>query len=174
MRRGRLVAIACAIGLFACGAAEPGGSATTDQSATSCGSTDPAPASVAARPVSFASEVLPIFVASCSFGSCHGAAKGDNHGVFLGAKSSANDASAIRASLVDKPSTQSPSTPYVTPTDPARSYLYRKLTGDLCGIAECGSDGAACGRMMPRGGEKLDEASLEIVRTWIAQGASDD
>lgn len=165
---------ACAIGLFACGAPDSGASATTDQSATSCGATEPAPASVTARPVSFAADVLPIFVASCSFGSCHGAAKGDNHGVFLGAKSSANDAAAIRASLVDKPSTQSPSTPYVTPSDPARSYLYRKLTGDLCGITECGSDGAACGRRMPRGGEQLDAASLEIVRTWIVQGASAD
>lgn len=175
MRRAQLVAAAFAIGLFACGAPDSGAPAnTTDQNATSCGATNPAdvaPAAASAPPVSFGKEIMPVFVASCSFGSCHGTPRGDNHGVFLGAKSNANDASAIRAGLVGKPSTQSPSTPLVTPSDPSRSYLYRKLTGDLCGIPEC--EGDACGRSMPRGGEKLDATSLETIRTWIAQGAPD-
>lgn len=172
----KLVAITCMVGLglVACGG--PDGSAgTTTESATSCGAAGVEPESAAAaasgRIVSFTNEVLPVLVTSCSFGSCHGTPKGDNHGVFLGAKSGANDASAIRASLVGKASTQSPTTPYITPSDPSRSYLYRKLTGDFCGIPEC--DGEQCGRMMPRGGEKLDEATLETVRTWILQGATD-
>jgi hypothetical protein len=91
--------------------------------------------------------------------------------VFLGAKDGANDARAIRALLVDKASKQSASTPYVTPANPARSYLYLKLTGDLCGLEDCA--GGSCGQTMPRGGDKLDAASLDTVRNWILQGATD-
>jgi len=170
-----IIAIACVLGAVACGASDGGLSTTTEQNVTSCGAADvgaAAASDVMARPVSFSTEVLPILVTSCGFGECHGATKGRNNGVFLGTKDGANDAKSIRAGLVGQGSTESPSTPYVTPSDPSRSFLYRKLEGDMCGLSEC-SGSSACGQTMPRGGDKLDAASLEIVRSWIAQGATE-
>lgn len=159
-----LIGIACVLGAVACGGPDAGG-----------------PAEVTARRVSFSSEVLPILVQSCGFSECHGSARGGNNGVFLGAQgpggakgaNDANDAKAIRAGLVNRASTESPSMPYVTPSDPSRSFLYRKLEGDMGRLSDCGSGGNACGQPMPRGGDKLDATSLTIIRSWIAQGAED-
>ncbi|CAN5918868.1 hypothetical protein BH11MYX4_BH11MYX4_04300 [soil metagenome] len=159
-----LATLAAVLGAIACGSSGESGDPTSDLSAT-CAT--PAPLTPAVeRKVSFASDVLPLLVTSCAFGACHGAAKGANNGVFLGAKGAPNDAAAIRAGLVGRPSTQS-SLPYVTPSNPSQSYLFRKLT-DLCGLP---CDGDRCGQRMPRGGDPLDEASLATVRAWIAQGA---
>ena len=170
MTRSVLLAVASAILAAACGPSDVALDARTEQNATNCAPVEAVPASSASAPaVSFASEVLPILVTSCGFGACHGAVRGTN--VFLGTKDGANDAKAIRALLVDKASKQSASTPYVTPANPARSYLYLKLTGDLCGLEDCA--GGSCGQTMPRGGDKLDAASLDTVRTWILQGATD-
>lgn len=169
MTRSVLIAIAPAILAAACGSSDAAPDARTEQNATSCAPEAPATLPASAPAVSFASDVLPTLVASCGFGACHGAVRGSN--VFLGAKDSVNDATAIRALLVDKRSKQSASTPYVTPSNPARSYLYLKLTGDLCGLDDCA--GGSCGQTMPRGGDKLDAASLDAVRTWILQGATD-
>jgi hypothetical protein len=167
-----IVACACILGAFACGSSDEGPDTSTEQNATSCAADDvePAKSNAPARQVSFSSDVLPIFVASCSFSSCHGSTRGNHNGVFLGT-AGANDAPAIRAGLVGQPSTQSPSTPLVTPSDPSRSYLFRKLQGTMCGLEDCSS--GKCGQTMPRGGDKLDAAKLDIVRTWIMQGATD-
>lgn len=174
-----LIAIVCVLGAVACGASDGGVSTSTEQNATSCGASDVGARArtpeVMARQVSFSTEVLPIFVASCGFGECHGSDRSDrNNGVFLGTMDGANDAKAIRAGLVGHASTESRSTPYVTPSDPSRSFLFRKLEGDMCGLSECSGSGAAtCGQPMPRGGDKLDATSLDIIRSWIAQGATD-
>jgi hypothetical protein len=166
------LALGCVLGAVACSSADSYGT-STEQNATSCGAADVEPSTrseaAGSRHVSFSADVLPILVASCAFGSCHGSSRGTNNGVFLGAKGAANDAAAIRAGLVGHASTQSPATPYVTPSDPSRSYLFRKLEGDMCGLEECA--GGNCGGRMPRGGDKLDGASLDTIKTWIAQGA---
>lgn len=171
MSRSTLIAIACVTGALACSSGGDAPDSRTEQNATTCTPYEErAPLPSSAPKVSFAADVLPIFTASCAFSSCHGTARGSAN-VFLGKKDGDNDASAIRALLVSKPSKQSPSTPYVTPASPARSYLYLQLTGELCGLPDC-ADGR-CGQIMPRGGDKLDAASLETVRTWIQQGATD-
>lgn len=169
-RRGVTVALALltACVAIACGSPSSTGDATSDLAASCAAPALPTPSSPPARKVSFAADVLPVLVASCAFGSCHGSTK-SNNGIFLGAKGPANDASAIRAGLVGRPSTQVPSLPYVMPSDPSQSYLFRKLTGDFCGAPTCAGD--ACGKRMPRGGDPLDPASLATVREWIAQGA---
>ena len=43
----------------------------------------------------------------------------------------------------------------------------------MCGLIECSGSADACGRTMPRGGDKLGAASLAIVPSWIVQGATD-
>ena len=171
MSRSTLIAIACVTGALACSSGGDAPDSRTEQNATTCTPYEErAPLPSSAPKVSFAADVLPIFTASCAFSACHGTVRGSAN-VFVGKKDGGNDASAIRALLVDKPSKQSPSTPYVTPSSPARSYLYLKLTGELCGLPECADGG--CGQIMPRGGDKLDAASLETVRTWILEGATD-
>lgn len=66
--------------------------------------------------------------------------------------------------LVGVPSTQIPLTPRVTPNDPERSYLYRKVTG-ASGIL---------GTRMPQAGPNLSEAHLKLIRDWIRRGAPND
>jgi hypothetical protein len=51
----------------------------------------------------------------------------------------------------------------VTPSDPANSYLYRKITG--AGIT---------GDRMPQGGPYLNDAQIKLVRDWIRRGAPND
>lgn len=50
----------------------------------------------------------------------------------------------------------------VMPNDPDRSFLLRKLTGEL---------GPGEGSMMPLGGTPLGQAEIDTIRAWIADGA---
>jgi hypothetical protein len=148
-------------------------SADEPESAATCvAHTSSAASSATAKTVSFEKDVLPIFAASCTFGSCHGSATGGNNGIYLGKRGAVAgaDAVAIRTALVEKAPDRLPSMKYVKPGDAANSYLLRKLDGDFCGIPECA--GGKCGDRMPRGGDALDPAAIETVETWIAQGAT--
>jgi mono/diheme cytochrome c family protein len=53
----------------------------------------------------------------------------------------------------------------VAPSEPDRSFILRKLTGDL---------GATEGSAMPLGAAQLDEASIELIASWITAGALRD
>jgi hypothetical protein len=50
-----------------------------------------------------------------------------------------------------------------TSGDPATSFIFHKLTGDL--------PDASYGERMPRGKPKLDQLLIEIIELWIAAGA---
>jgi hypothetical protein len=60
--------------------------------------------------------------------------------------------------LVGVPSVQQPSTLRVAPGEPDASYLVRKLEG-------------AAGTRMPLGGPYLDQATIDVIRQWITDGA---
>ncbi len=62
--------------------------------------------------------------------------------------------------LVGIPSTEVSSTLRVKPGDPNNSYIIQKLEGH-----------AAVGAQMPFGGPYLEQATIDIVRQWIADGA---
>lgn len=65
--------------------------------------------------------------------------------------------------LVDGVSTQVPSMRLVTPGDPDRSYLWKKVDHDV-----------EVGKGMPRtivGAKRLRPAELELYRRWIQDGA---
>lgn len=64
------------------------------------------------------------------------------------------------AMLVNAPSTEVPSLNRVTPGDPDASYLIRKLEGT-----------AAVGAQMPLGQPPLPQATIAVIRQWIANGA---
>jgi hypothetical protein len=67
------------------------------------------------------------------------------------------------AQVVNHVSVEMPSLMRVKPSDPASSYLYRKITG--AGIT---------GDRMPQGGPYLTDAQIKLVRDWIRRGAPND
>ena len=60
-------------------------------------------------------------------------------------------------------SIQMPSLKRIAPSDPANSYLYRKITG--AGIT---------GDRMPQGGPYLTDTQTKLIRDWIRRGAPND
>lgn len=63
--------------------------------------------------------------------------------------------------LVNAPSAGKPAAVRVVPRDPDGSYLIHKLEG-RSGII---------GDRMPLGGSSLAQTDIDVIRTWIAQGA---
>lgn len=175
---GRMSAQRCLGVCFACGVI----AATT--TITSCGEPTPekpvcvdyvVPAGLDLQKseVRFRAEIVPIFVQSCAFTSCHGRETGGSAGLFLGLKDSTFDAARVRQSLVAVAATELRAMSLVSAGDPEASYLMRKLDGDHCLLdAQC--EKGDCGAGMPRTGELLPVADRDRVRRWIAQGAKDD
>ena len=62
--------------------------------------------------------------------------------------------------LVGVPSNEAPSVLRVRPGDPDHSYLVQKLEGR-----------AAVGARMPYGGPYLEQATIDVIRQWITDGA---
>lgn len=85
------------------------------------------------------------------------------NGCHVGANAPAGlrlDAANSYAMLVNVASTQVPTLLRVKPGDPDNSYLVQKLDGR-----------AAVGGRMPLGRAALPQASIDLVRSWIAAGA---
>ncbi|GAB4318931.1 MAG: hypothetical protein Kow0074_08410 [Candidatus Zixiibacteriota bacterium] len=104
--------------------------------------------------VSFATQVLPIFTATCAVSGCHNAATAQE-GLVL-------DAGNAYDNIVDIASSQNPSIKRVNPGDPDNSYLVMKI------------EGTAPGDRMPRGRPALSAAQIQLIRDWIEQGALDN
>jgi len=66
-------------------------------------------------------------------------------------------------SLVNVPSIEVGTIDRVEPGDPDNSYLIQKLMGT-----------AAVGSRMPQGGPFLDQATMDMIREWITDGAADN
>lgn len=71
------------------------------------------------------------------------------------------DAASSYDLLVGVASNEAPSVQRVQPGDPDRSYLVQKLEGS-----------AAVGARMPLGGPYLDQATIDVIRQWITDGAA--
>ncbi len=99
--------------------------------------------------------VQPIFDQACAFAGCH-SSNSPAAGLDLTEGNS-------RDALLGIASQQNPEVPLIEPLTPPNSYLMTKLLGD--GVS---------GSRMPLNGEALNESQLEIVRTWIIQGAPDN
>ncbi len=99
--------------------------------------------------------IQPIFDQSCAFAGCH-STNSPAAGLDLTAGNSRN-------ALLEVAAMQAPDVPLVTALNPTNSYLLVKLT----------SMGTS-GQRMPIGGETLSEGQLDLVRTWILQGAPDN
>jgi hypothetical protein len=96
-----------------------------------------------------------VFTPTCAVSGCHtgGAAP---QGLRL-------DEANSYGLLVNVASTEAPSILRVAPGDPDNSYLIQKLEGT-----------ASVGEQMPLGGTPLPQASIDVIRQWIVDGATDD
>jgi hypothetical protein len=160
--------------------------ATSDGDGGDCGS----------APVSFQSDVVPVFAASCTSSStCHGQTNNAfAENLYLGQDDDAgtdgsSESGAVYAELLADRSLEDPSMNLVTAGDLEDSYLWHKVNGDQntdptvmsgCQPAATGSSpcsdcvsAAPCGVQMPFSGS-LDPAAACIIRSWIAQGAKND
>jgi CHRD domain/Bacterial Ig domain len=108
-----------------------------------------------AAAVSFASIQSSVFGPLCS--GCH---TGPTGGTLPGGMNLTSAANSY-AALVGVPSIQVPAMDRVEPGDPDNSYLIRKLEGGP-GIT---------GTRMPQGGPFLNQAEIDEIRSWIAEGA---
>ena len=97
-----------------------------------------------------------IFGPTCSVSGCHSGPTSNALPTGMNLTSTANSF----AALVNVASLQVGSLERVTPGDPDNSYLVQKLEGT-----------AAVGGRMPQGGPFLDQATIDMVRQWIADGA---
>jgi len=123
--------------------------------------------------VSFSNDVVPIFVESCAFSSCHGAASGGNNGIKLGSKTTTVQPSEIHDALVGKPAPELASMSLVTAGDPSKSYLMHKMDGDQCTFdKQCTNE--TCESSMPQGSDVLKPEQRDVIRRWIAQGAQNN
>jgi hypothetical protein len=117
--------------------------------------------------VSFKTDVMPIFKGSCAFTACHGL-QGSNNGVYLG-----DDVNAVHESLFNRRSAELPTMPFVTASDPAKSYLQKKIDGSQC-ILDAQCVDKTCGLPMPKDDDMLPLEMRDTIRRWIAQGAKND
>jgi len=97
-----------------------------------------------------------VFTPTCSVSGCHTGPMGNTlpNGMDL------TDADASFANLVGVPSVQVPQLSRVEAGDPDNSYIIQKLEGT-----------AQEGEQMPFGGPPLDQAVIDDIRQWIADGA---
>jgi len=111
---------------------------------------------VAPPPVTLTQLQTTIFTPICS--GCH-------TGVGAGLPGSMNLTSGNAfAALVNVASVEQPTLMRVKPNDPDNSYIVQKLEGA----------GTISGSRMPLGGPFLDQATINMVRTWISQGAQNN
>jgi hypothetical protein len=96
-----------------------------------------------------------VFTPTCAFSGCHGGS----------APAAGLDLSVAVAfsNVVGVPSTQRPGMARVTPGDPVRSYLVKKMRGDP----------DISGGRMPLGGPFV-EAHVRLVSDWVRRGAPRD
>jgi hypothetical protein len=98
-----------------------------------------------------------VFAPSCAVSGCHSGPSGNN----LPAGMDLSTADASFSNLVGVASRQQPALSRVAASDPDNSYLVQKIEGT-----------AASGSRMPLGGGVLDQALIDDIRLWIANGAN--
>jgi hypothetical protein len=120
-------------------------------------------------PVSLKNDVLPVFIASCAFGGCHGNPDpAKSNGIYIG-----DDLPAFLAGAVGVDSGELPTMKFIAKGDPKQSFFMRKIDGDLCTLNPL-CLGKDCGREMPQGQEPIPQDKRDAIRRWIAQGANNN
>jgi hypothetical protein len=107
-----------------------------------------------ATPVTLSQLQTQIFAPICS--GCHTGPTGN----LLPSGMDLSSANASFNALVNVASLQVAGLNRVTPNDPANSYLIHKLEGTQ-----------TIGTRMPQGGPFLDQATIDMIKEWINDGA---
>jgi hypothetical protein len=130
--------------------------------------------SASPTPLTLTADIMPIFTASCALGiPCHGVGSGKPPTLGGTGVMPAD----VYMAIVDVNSTEVATMKYVAKSDPANSYMMRKLEQDNpgCELA-CVNPAIApmgCQSRMPSGGPPwLDDPSIDKIRSWIKQGAN--
>jgi len=121
--------------------------------AVSCGSGDGSGTGAGPLTPTFSSIQANVFTPICV--TCHSGASAP-HGLRL-------DGGNAYALLVGVPSDEEPAILRVKPNDPNNSYLVQKIQGT-----------AASGERMPAGMPALPQATIDTIRQWITNGATND
>jgi hypothetical protein len=96
-----------------------------------------------------------VFTPTCSVSGCH-----NGVGNFLPGSMNLTSANSSHAALVNVLSINEPIFDRVEPGDPDNSYLIHKLEGTQ-----------TVGTQMPQGGPFLNQATIDMIRDWISDGA---
>lgn len=96
-----------------------------------------------------------VFNKSCTFSSCHGSST---------PKAGLSLVGPTFQALVNQPSSELPQRLRVVPGDPESSFLIDKLEHDQ----------PSFGVRMPYQSPPLSASAVEVIRSWIEQGANDD
>ena len=111
-----------------------------------------------AQPVSLASDIQPtVFTPICA--GCHSGGGGS-----LPSSLNLTSAADSHANLVSVASSQQQALNLVEPGNPDDSYLIRKLEGGP----------NISGGQMPQGGPFLSQATIDVIRQWITEGAQNN
>jgi hypothetical protein len=167
--------------------------------AMGCGSPSapPPPACDTTKPVSFSSDVIPVFERGCTLSNvCHGqmnnSAEEDNYLGLNQGDGGIPDEQAVYKGLVGVTAKEDPSMKLVTPGSTDTSYLWQKVAvigvqgqtlpaslASACKMApspqctDCSSN-TPCGGEMPYLGEQLNSADTCTLQSWILQGAKNN
>jgi hypothetical protein len=107
-------------------------------------------------PVSFATDVQPIFSTNCATSGCHS-------GSFPPGDLNLEPGQAY-GNIVNVASSEVPALSRVLPGDASNSYLYQKIT-DAMGIVN---------QPMPFGSYPMPQPNIDAIESWIDQGALDN
>jgi len=141
------------------------GPSTISSGGPASGSTSGTPAG---EPRSYRKDVLPILTGSCALSACHGDRSGNpGVGIYL----PLGDPDVIYRVLMGDSRTAR-GRKFVVPRDPARSFLYAKVAGDLTDFIPSCPNGV-CGDRMPPAG-RLSDAELDTLKQWITEGAANN
>ncbi len=188
--------------ITACGESDGGGSGGSSSSGgasggsaeTYCNPASTCPYDASAEdlttPVSFRSDVFPIFQASCNESSCHGRENGAFGGLYLGPETGTpteDQYTQIVTMLTTKTPEVTSGVGLVTPSNWQQSLMMLKVDGCqndaglACGEAPFGSlCNEPCGDAMPPLAPNetppfpISVEDRRVLRAWIAQGAQDN
>jgi len=109
--------------------------------------------------VSFANDVQPIFSGSCAFSGCHGTSNANPGGkpMVLASGQAYNN-------IVGVFSVELTTMQRIQAGQPNNSYLIHKIQGSHQSV------GGSGGRM-PLGSAPLSQAQIDLIRSWVANGA---
>jgi hypothetical protein len=148
----RLAALALSAWLLGCSGSGPAGPA-------GAGDGDGGDSADAAPTVTFTTLFTAVLKPAC--GSCHSPSGADG---FLDLSTQAGAFNALMASPSGPSCASSAIRSRVIPGNAAASLVYEKVSESR----------PACGAQMPLGGAALSAASLQLLMTWIEEGAPND